>query len=128
VAIQESVQGPGAWYIVDLPEAHNGLLEMLLEIGLLGTSLFIFILARNFALAIKCMNGPAGRIGLTSVLLLLGVLVTGFSEEVLLAAQQIWTGLFFMVGFMCEEKLRLARVARTKTDLTAHRPPAHVRV
>jgi O-antigen ligase len=47
-----------------LSEAHNGILEMLLEIGFLGSSFFIFLWVRNFVIATKCMNGPARQIGL----------------------------------------------------------------
>ena len=94
-----------------IPNAHNGLLEMLLEIGLVGTSFFIFLWLRNFAMALKCMNGPAGRTGLSSLILLIGILLIGASEEVLLSGAHIWTNLFFMTGFVCEKKLRLARTA-----------------
>jgi exopolysaccharide production protein ExoQ len=92
--------------------AHNGMLEFLLELGVVGTALFIFLLLRNFVLAVKCMNGPAGQFGLSSVLLLIGILVIGVSEAVLLAPLQLWTSLFFMMGFFCEKELWLARVAR----------------
>jgi len=109
--IAEEIRGDnyGIFYIVN---AHNTLLEFLLEIGFLGTSVFIFLWLRNFIMAVKCMNGPAGRIGLSSVLLLTGILVIGVSETVLLSHEQIWTSLFFIMGFMCEKKLWLARAAR----------------
>jgi exopolysaccharide production protein ExoQ len=98
------------------PNAHNGLLEFLLEVGGVGTSLFVFLWMRNFLMALKCTNGPAQQFGLTSVLLLVTILVVGISEEVLLAAQHIWTGLFFMTGFLCERELRLAAgVSRRET-------------
>lgn len=87
--------------------AHNGLLGFLLDVGVVGTSLFVFLWARNLVMALKCMGGPAQQIGLTSVLLLITILLIGTSEQVLLAAQHIWTGLFFMTGFICEKELRL---------------------
>jgi exopolysaccharide production protein ExoQ len=102
------------WYTDFVANAHNGLLELLLEIGLLGTSLFIFLWLKNFIMAVKCMNGPAGQIGLSSVLLLTGILVIGVSEVVLLSHEQIWTSLFFIMGFMCEKELWLARAARSQ--------------
>jgi exopolysaccharide production protein ExoQ len=107
------------WFTPLVVNAHNGILEFLLEIGFLGTSFFLFLLVRNFVMAVKCMNGPAKQLGLSSVLLLTGILVIGFSEEVLLSAGQIWTSLFFMMGFMCEKKLWLAR-ARSQGRV---RPP-----
>jgi O-antigen ligase len=102
-----------------IPNAHNGMLEMLLEIGFLGTLLFIFLLGRNFLMAIKCMNGPAPQIGLSTLLLLIGILITGVSEQVLVTAQQSSTGLFFVMGFLCEKKLRLTRLARKQGMATA---------
>jgi exopolysaccharide production protein ExoQ len=95
------------WYA---PNAHNGLLEFLIEVGLVGTSFFVFLWVRNLVMAVKCMNinGAAQHFGLTSVLLLIVILIVGISEEVLVAPQHIWTGLFFMTGFICENAVRLA--------------------
>lgn len=93
------------------PNAHNGLLEFLLDIGVLGTSLFLFLWIRYFVMALKCMNGPAQQFGLTAALVLITILVIGISEEVVLSAQQIWTSLFFMTGFICEKELGFARKA-----------------
>jgi exopolysaccharide production protein ExoQ len=109
--IAEAIRGDN-WFTFYIVNAHNGLLEFLLEIGFLGTSVFIFLWLRNFIMAVKCMNGPAGQIGLSSVLLLTGILVIGVSETVLLSHQQIWTSLFFTMGCICEKKLWLARAAR----------------
>jgi O-antigen ligase len=109
--ISKAVAGDN-WWVMIIPNAHNGMLEMLLEIGFLGTFFFIFLLGRNFLMAIKCMNGPAPQIGLSSVLLLIGILITGVSEQVLVAAQQPSTSLFFLMGFLCEKKLWLTRLAR----------------
>ena len=113
--------------------AHNGMLEFLLEIGFVGTSFFIFLWLRNFVLAVKCMNGPGRQFGLSSVLLLISILVIGVSEQVLLSAQELWTSLFFVMGFICEKELWLAREARSRgwprpllhngSSLASARPP-----
>jgi O-antigen ligase len=92
------------WVADFVANAHNGLLELLLEIGFLGTSVFIFLWLRNFIMAVKCMHGPAGQIGLSSVLLLTGILVIGVSEAVLLSHEGV-NCLFFIMGFMCEKEL-----------------------
>jgi exopolysaccharide production protein ExoQ len=116
--INEAIRGDN-WFTFVVVNAHNGLLDFLLQIGFVGTALFLFLLLRNFVLAVKCMNGPAGQFGLSSVLLLTGILIIGVSEEVLLSAQQVWTSLFFMMGFICEQKLWLARVARRQGMATS---------
>jgi exopolysaccharide production protein ExoQ len=123
VQIHESIQAKMGFTLF-LPNAHNAILEFLLEIGFLGTSVFIFIWVRNFVMAVKSMNGSAGQFGLSSVLLLMGILVVGVSEDVLLAPGQVWTSLFFMMGFICEKKLWLARAARRQERL---RPRSAVR-
>jgi exopolysaccharide production protein ExoQ len=112
--IAEAIRGDN-WFTFIIPNAHNGMLEFLLQIGFVGTVFFVFLWLRNFVLAVRCMNGPAGQFGVSSMLLLIGILVIGVSEEVLLAAQQIWTSLFFMMGFICEKQLWLARAARMST-------------
>jgi O-antigen ligase len=94
------------------PNAHNGLLEFWLDVGLVGTSLFVFLWARNLVMALKCMSGPAQQFGLTSLLLLTMILLIGISEDVVLSPQQIWTSLFFVMGFICEKELLLARRTR----------------
>jgi O-antigen ligase len=111
--IADAIRGD-SWAIWIIPQAHNGMLEFLLEIGFVGTSFFIFLWVRNFAIALKCMNGAAKQFGLSSVLLLIGILIIAVSEEVLLAGQQIWTSLFFTMGFICEKQLWLACEARRR--------------
>ena len=118
--IAEAIRGNN-WFLNVIPNSHNGLLEALLGIGILGTSFFIFIWVRNFVMAIKCMTGPARQFGLSSVLLLIGILLIGVSEEVLLSPAQIWTNLFFMMGFICEKKLLLARARRRAMAASANR-------
>src|SRR5262249_48049653 len=99
-----------------VPQAHSGILELLLQIGFVGTTLFLVLWLRNFVLAVKCMGGVAGEFGVSLMLLLIGILVTGVSEEVLLNADKTWTSLFFVMGFICEKQLRLARVARRQVE------------
>lgn len=94
------------------PNAHNGLLEFWLDVGLVGTSVFLLLWVRNLVMALKCMSGPAQQFGLTSLLLLTMILLIGISEDVVLSPQQIWTSLFFVMGFICEKELSLARRTR----------------
>jgi O-antigen ligase len=89
-------------------EAHNGILQLLLDVGLLGTAFFLFLWMRNVATAVKCINGPAPAIGVSSLTLLMGILLMGVTEQVLTTAD-VWTAQFFMLGFMCEKELGIAR-------------------
>ena len=56
--IAEAIRPEGVWYVWIIPNAHNGLLEALLEIGFVGTSLFVFLMLRNLTIAVKCIKGP----------------------------------------------------------------------
>jgi len=104
-------------------EAHNGLLQLLLDVGVVGTAFFLFLWVRNFAMAVKCINGPAPALGVSSLALLIGILLMGVTEQVLTTAD-VWTTQFFMLGFMCEKQLELARQARSAVALRPARPAA----
>jgi O-antigen ligase len=97
-------------------EAHNGLLELLLDVGMIGTAFFLFLWLRNLVIAVKCMRGPAPQVGVSSLLFLVGVLVMGVSEQVLLTAEGP-TVMFFLLGFMSEKEVWLARHARSGVGL-----------
>jgi exopolysaccharide production protein ExoQ len=120
------------WYVV---EAHNGLLQLLLDIGVVGTALFLFMWIRNLVMAVKCMNGSAPEIGVSSILLLVGILVIGVSEQVLTVVDSPTTQ-FFLLGFMCEQALReqalrsrvatiSARARRRSAKTFPYRDPIH---
>jgi O-antigen ligase len=100
-----------------VPEAHNGLLEMLLEIGIVGTALFVFLFIRNVALALRCINTSAQELAITSLLCCLGILLVGISEVVLLEPGDILTSAFFMTGLMCERAVRATHRRRYPTAL-----------
>jgi O-antigen ligase len=101
-------------------EAHNGLLQLLLDVGILGTALFLYLWLRNLIMAVRCMNGPAPEIGVSALLLLIGILLNGLTEQVL-STPNGWTTQFFLLGFMCEKGLWLARRARSGIDLRSDR-------
>ena len=104
------------WYV---DEAHNGLLQILLDVGVIGAALFLFMWMRNLVMAVKCMNGPAPEIGVSSLLSLVGILFIGVSEQVLVTVCE-QTTLFFLLGFMCEQALR-EQALRSRLAATAAR-------
>jgi exopolysaccharide production protein ExoQ len=92
-----------------LPSAHNGVLELLLQIGVVGTAFISFIWLRNIVLAARCLSGPKGPFAVSTLMLLITIGEIAVSEEVLVSAQQISTVLFFTMGLICEQQLRLER-------------------
>jgi O-antigen ligase len=108
----------------DINEAHNGLLQLLLDVGVIGTAFFLFLWMRNMVMAVKCMNGPAPEIGVSSLIFLVGILLIGVSEQVLTLADEA-TAQFFLLGFMCEKELWLARQTEAGVALRSSAPYPH---
>jgi O-antigen ligase len=95
-----------------VPEAHNGLLEMLLNVGMVGTAIFAFLLVRNVVLAFRCLRTSAIDLAISTILCCGGILLVGISETVLLAPTQSSTPVFFITGLMCEQALWAAKRRR----------------
>jgi exopolysaccharide production protein ExoQ len=112
-----SVNNPAAMAFSDVeqwfvPQAHNGLLEMLLNIGAVGTAIFVLLLVRNVVLAFRCLGTPAKALAISTLLCCAGIMLVGVSEAVLLVPTQPSTSVFFITGLMCEQALRSARGRR----------------
>jgi exopolysaccharide production protein ExoQ len=95
-----------------VPNAHNGLLECLLNVGALGTALFAFILIRTIALAVRCLRTPERALAISTISCCAGILVIGVSETVLLEATQSSTPVMFITGLMCERALYVEKALR----------------
>jgi exopolysaccharide production protein ExoQ len=89
--------------------AHNGLLELLLELGIIGAAIFIVIFVRNIALAWCCLRTSARELGASSLLCCGAIVFTGTTEAVLMDYGEIWTIMFFILGLMCERTVRAVR-------------------
>jgi O-antigen ligase len=110
-------QNPAAVEISDavhwsVPQAHNGLLEFLLSVGLVGTSIFLFLFVRTLILAYRCLRTPARALAISTIIICIGILLEGVSEPVLLNPTQPSTPVFFIAGLMCEQALRAAKRRR----------------
>jgi exopolysaccharide production protein ExoQ len=107
-----TADNPAAWKISDIlrwwvPQAHNGVLEILLSVGFVGLVFYVFLLGRTWSLSLKCMRTADRQMGVTCFLLCIGIVVVGVSENVL-----IYTGgisfLFFTTGFYCERAVSMS--------------------
>ncbi|HVY16469.1 MAG TPA: O-antigen ligase family protein [Rhodopila sp.] len=96
-----------------VPEAHNGLLELLLQLGLVGTILVLVIMYRSFRQAKLCIRYADPYLGRTTIAFLVGLLVMAISEAILLAPGQITTLQFFLCAWMCDASLAVARQKRS---------------
>jgi exopolysaccharide production protein ExoQ len=104
--IAQDINTALGWPVV---EAHNGLLEMMLEVGVVGTAIFVFLWARNLVLAIRCLRTPAIDLAISAIIFSGGLIVVGISEQVLMEPNQSSTTVFFILGLMCEKAVRHAR-------------------
>jgi O-antigen ligase len=133
--LAEEVSTTLGWRV---PEAHNGLLELLLEVGIVGTGAFLVLWIRNVAIALRCLWTSAKDIGQTALLNCSGIILVSISEEVMVDPAQISVVLFFVTGLYCEKALladrrrRLAagragkpgaRRTGRRVDLSYERPP-----
>jgi exopolysaccharide production protein ExoQ len=112
-----SVSNPAALEIFDamgilLPHAHNGLLECLLNIGVIGTALFASILIRNIVLAVRCLRTPERALAISTISCCAGILLVGVSESVLLSPAQSLNPVVFVTGLMCEQVAQAAKRRR----------------
>jgi exopolysaccharide production protein ExoQ len=103
------IQAKLGWTVVS---AHNGLLEALLEVGIVGSALFLFLWAKNVVLALRCINTSAKEVAISSLLVCGVVLMVGTTESVLMDPA-ILTSAFFMTGLMCEKAARRRRYPTT---------------
>ena len=94
------------WYV---PQAHNGLLEILLNIGIVGAALFIFLWARTVRLALQCLHTQEKALAISTLYSCGGILLLGITESVLIEPAQISTSVFFITGLMCEVAVKTAR-------------------
>jgi len=95
--------------------AHNGLLEMLLEVGIVGTAFFLIIFARSISLARRCLRTSARELGTASLLCCGVVVMRGLTESVLVDSTDVLTFTFFILWLICER-------VRQQRPVVARRP------
>ena len=107
------------WYV---PEAHNGLLEILLSSGLVGAVWFIYLWVRTFRLSLRSMRYDSAM-ATTCFSCCVGVLVEGVSEHVLVYLTG-FAGAFFITGFYCEQAVSRTRRRHPVAAENLARPPS----
>jgi O-antigen ligase len=101
--VSNGISDKFGWIIAS---AHNGLLEMLLEVGVIGTILISVIFLRSVWLAYRCLRTSARELGASSLLCSGAIVITGVTESVLMESSSALTMLFFVFWLMCERRMR----------------------
>ena len=119
-----STENPEAWKIADAlhwfaPQAHNGVLEILLSVGLIGAVFFLYLWGRTVRLSLKCMRTSESAMAITCLCICAGAVLVGVSETVLLYPGPI-TSIFVITGLYCERAISTAR-RRTSRRLVSVR-------
>ena len=108
-----------------VPTAHNALLEMLVEVGVIGTILISVIFLRSVWLAYRCLRTSARELGTSSLLCSSAIVIIGVTEPVLIDFSSPWTMLFFVFWLMCERTMRAVRRQNYLTQRRLGRSQAH---
>ena len=120
--VANAISAELGWHVAS---AHNGLLEMLVEVGVIGTILISVIFLRSVWLAYRCLRTSARELGTSSLLCSGAIVITGVTELVLMDFSSAWTMLFFVFWLMCE---RTMRAVRRQNYLTQRRGLVGVRL
>jgi len=91
--------------LFDVPEAHNAVLELLLNVGLVGTAIVVLLFVRNIVLATRCLRTSQKTTATSTLLYSAGVIVVGVTEGVLLNPLEAATSIFFITGLFCEQAI-----------------------
>ena len=72
------ISGAVRWFVA---QSHNGLLEMLLNVGAVGTTIFIFLFLRNVLLAFQCLRTSSKALAISTIMVCVAILTIGVSEN-----------------------------------------------
>ena len=99
----------------DVPEAHNGILEILLGLGIIGAVMLVGLFLRNVIFAFRCFNTQQQNLAISSLLCCIGIAIYSVSEATLTEPFHIFTSIFYITGLMCEHAVRVARQQRARS-------------
>jgi exopolysaccharide production protein ExoQ len=92
-----------------VPQAHNAILEILLELGVLGITIVVIYFARTVVISWKCMRTFAPELGTSSLICCLAIALNGYTEGVLLDYTSPMTSAFVIFGLLAENSLQFQR-------------------
>jgi O-antigen ligase len=94
------------WHILGWmpPHAHNGVLELWLELGLIGTGIFMLIYVHYCLRAIRLLRQSRESVATWPLVFLLFFFITNFTESFFVTTNSIFFLLYVTSAFMCKEK------------------------
>ena len=96
-----------------VPQAHNALLEVTLELGLVGLVIVISFLGSSLWRSVRCIMAGLHRLGILSLVFFLGVIISGVTEPTLAQNQTIEWVVFNVLSFSCGLEIMRRRINQT---------------
>lgn len=92
------------WYLVHWkpPHAHNGILELWLELGVFGTALFLIVFFYYSGCAIRFLRRHAEPFAVWPLIFLIFLFLANLTESFFISANSIYFLLFVAAAFMCQ--------------------------
>ena len=84
-----------------VPHAHNAILEVTLELGFVGLSIVLTFVGISLWRSVRCLLAGQYKLGLTSLVFFLGVIISGATESTLAQNQNIEWVVFNVLSFSC---------------------------
>ena len=84
-----------------VPQAHNALLEVTLELGLVGLVIVLAFLGISLWRSVRCIIAGLHRLGIVSLVFFLGVIISGITESTLAQNQTIEWVVFNILSLYC---------------------------
>jgi O-antigen ligase len=95
-----------------VPEAHNALLEVTLDLGLVGLVIVITFVAVSLWRGVRCIAAGQQRLGILSLVFFLGCLISGVAESELAQNQTIEWVVFNVLSFCCGLEIMRRQVGK----------------
>lgn len=118
-AITIAVSKAVGWTV---PQAHNALLEVTLELGLVGLVIVLSFVAVSLWRSVGCLFVGQHKLGVVSLMFFLGVTISGITEPTLAQNQTLEWLVFNVLSFSCGLEILRRRQVREPpkpTRLTA---------
>ena len=102
------------WWV---PQAHNAILEVTLELGFVGLVIVLIFIAVSLWRSVRCLMAGHHKLGMLSVVFFLGVIISGATESTFAQNQDIEWVVFNVLSFACGLQIMRQQVSKENPTL-----------
>ena len=95
-----------------VPQAHNAILEVTLELGLVGLVIVLIFIAVSLWRSVRCLMAGQHKLGMLSLVFFLGVIMSGATESTFAQNQDIEWVVFNVLSFACGLQIMRQQVGK----------------